>query len=435
MYQDVVLRRPTQPALLLRTLETPGNNYGHFLSSLSLTSATELAVFDDLCNILGGIFRASPRIEKFSLVNPFRLTHQDVGIFVHDWSKMLNLLAHSPCSTRLTHVKLAVAGADGTLGFDPCSLNNFPNLTSLDFDSPCGSENAQASNQSISQIRLRKLRHLRCSMMKDSPGGFQVLLSMTSNPALLAQLNMLTISLPCFEYDFRPSRIHLRSILQLCGPQLTYLHLQNEGHVAWGGTHVARHNIQGLLRLCPKLEHLIVPFRLIVSNPTLSHPTLRYLDIWTSPKTWRDYNLSLTVHRETCPNLISIRRLDIALSYRSTDLPIHLPPDTTFPPGVCRMTFGISEISKVIQTSHKILRKETGYVFDNPPERSSSRSERTSSAGSEDSSSDEDEGSSSDGSEDSKWGRRKWRERSTTSSDEFTDSDSTDGSSDVLAED
>ncbi|EIM86558.1 uncharacterized protein STEHIDRAFT_156866 [Stereum hirsutum FP-91666 SS1] len=415
LYEDVVLRRPAQPALLLRTLETPGIDYGHRISSLWLTCVTEPSDYDDLCRVLGGILSVSTRIKSFGLVNPFEYRPQDAGILVHDWSTMLNLLAHSPCSACLTHLKLAVTG--DTLVFDPCFMQNFPNLSSLDIDASRAVVNNQTAEEfpSRSQIHLPELRHIRCTKKGyTSSAHLHVLSSIISNPCSLLQLNMLTIGFS----DYSRSASHLREIFRLCGPQLTYLHLiEHDSPVPFG-----YHNLQEFMDYFPKLEHLVVPIRL-VETYRWSHPTLRWLDVWTTfsirkrfqPRT---YLPSLTLYRQRCPNLIAVRKLDIDLSYRSIDIPIRLPPDTTFPPGVRKRTFDLSNTSDIVQTSHKIILKEIGYIFDAPPVPSS----------------DESEDSSSDKHEDSSESDEEWLNHPTDSEESSADSDGTDSSSMVSAD-
>lgn len=364
LYQDVVLRRLPQPALLLRTLKTPGNNYGRYISRFSLVCITQNDTFDDLCAVVSGILSVSPRIEQFNLANAFPLRHQDHdSLFVHDWSKLLTSLAQSPSSTCLTHMRLAVAGGCGTLGLDPCLLNNFPKLASLDVDVPCVGDApnlARPIEDSLSRTLLPKLRHLRYSTFTDTIGDVHLLSTMISNASLMPRLNMLTLSLPFFTPKFRPHASHLPGILRQYGPRLTYLHLRNVGHSSYPHKYAGYFDVQQLLNLCPKLEHLIVP-RPVIKAP-LSHPTLRWLDVWTLPEDMEEESPSLEEHCGNCPNLESVRRLDNELS-RWVDLPLHLPPDSTFPPLSDTMFFEMSNTAGVYQFPDEIVRKEAGYIF------------------------------------------------------------------------
>lgn len=201
----------------------------------------------------------------------------------------------------------------------------------------------------------------------------------------MPRLSMLTMSL---EFIQTPVDISLRPLMETIetlGPQLTYLHFHNVNYARAAAS--AGFDVQTILDLCPILEHLATPISTI--NAPLSHPVLRWLDIWAlsnrdladalateivgvGADRTVDWDMACSFfHRHThpgCPRLVSVRHLDRLLSSRYVDLPLQLSPRNSIFPSddhwdPPRMTFELSNSVVVVQTPEGISREEAGYIF------------------------------------------------------------------------
>lgn len=393
LYRDIVLRRCPNATSLSWTLKSDsGTSHGRHIRTLhcsyripdfDILDGSDFTSDDALRHIL----LLAPRIEDFSIQSPYGPYPSSDPLFMQDWCSAFSRLTECiGILESVRHLRVAVA-TPATFGIDLHDLRNFPNLNSLTLQTP---NLAVLYHDLIRQftegetITLPELQHLRCSTLDSISIHFLpfVTISLFDMP----RLSMLTMSL---EFIQTPVDIYHRPLMETIetlGPQLTYLHFHNVNYARAAAS--AGFDIQTILDLCPILEHLVIPLSTI--NAPLSHPVLRWLDIWALSN--RDLADALATeivvvgadrtvdwdmarsffHRHThpgCPRLVSVRHLDRLLSSRYVDLPLQLSPrNSIFPPSddhwdPPRMTFELSNSVVVVQTPEGISREEAGYIF------------------------------------------------------------------------
>lgn len=338
LYQDVVIRRSSQVFYLARTMESR-SHLGFYVTTLSLQCIVESANFDEVSRALLGIVKTTPRIERFSLSNPFWHRYQRDSEYAQDWTFIISEVANlNSSSPSITHLKLAVAvGTKPSLGFNFDILDRFRKLTSLDLDvssisSSHGGNTVALSdflNQNIDTgFCLPAVQRFRFSAFESNTSGMEMLPPLTS---YMPRLSILILELPGFGWHRGDGASQLLHAIRQCGPKLTTFYIQNTGYLT--GSHhgneepIPAFDIQHVLDVCPRLEHLTVPISLV--HEPLSHTALRWLDICSFPENWSRTNTlwRLTSHQENCPQLVSLRHIDSYLAKLFPEVTLEFTPD------------------------------------------------------------------------------------------------------------
>ncbi|TRM69993.1 hypothetical protein BD626DRAFT_475946 [Schizophyllum amplum] len=109
------------------------------------------------------------------------------------------------------------------------------------------------------------------------------------------------------------------------GSHIRYLQVQTRRD--YEDSNILGFNVQPMLQSCPLLEHLVLPANM---RHPISHPTLRWIDVWEpptsrrrSPNFWRKVDKLTTA---VFPCLRGVRTIDHSLSFMM-DLPHVIDPD------------------------------------------------------------------------------------------------------------
>ncbi|EIM82195.1 uncharacterized protein STEHIDRAFT_114578 [Stereum hirsutum FP-91666 SS1] len=167
----------------------------------------------------------------------------------------------------------------------------------------------------------------------------------SSFPGLRSLVVCLVSSWGGTKFDFDDYFVMMDKVLQSLGPQLSYLHLlQYDGKVRldddlfdreWGWADQDTKGYQGLLDLCPNLEHFVAPIAATDDHEAFinikSHKSLRWIDAWvpsfdidTIPSSMPGL-IPDDLRMRSFPSLQGCRRLDISLLL-FPDLPLIFPP-------------------------------------------------------------------------------------------------------------
>jgi hypothetical protein len=303
MYQEISIRRVGQMAALLRTLDA-NNDIGSFVKSIEISCFLPPGYLLLFKTDIRRIFDYCPRVTRLVF------TAADLN------------------EDALLYIALTSAQHD-----------TFSNLTRLECVCPVDCVDLIAVLQVCTNVRFLWI----CI---DGPNDGLAL----NTPLCLAHLETLRLTVGTFnERHLQKVALHwqmpsLKNVIvyelnefadaqslsdreeffRAFGIGLQYLHIRP--YRACGNTYPI--DVQRLLDRCPALKHLAVCPSLKLPTQ-LSHQSIKWIDLWTSPKGEDEIYLNLrnSLSRRKFPSLLGVRELDHGLSVM-TDWPAVLPPNS-----------------------------------------------------------------------------------------------------------
>ncbi|KIJ68585.1 hypothetical protein HYDPIDRAFT_106798 [Hydnomerulius pinastri MD-312] len=275
LYRDIVFRRRTQIESFVMTLTNHLDLRGHVKSvhvSSFLVKANDTR--------LNRLFRMLPNATKFTVgmdrVAGLELQHYKERRcqFPHPESGMERITyldIQDPASLDNFAIKLSLFKNLEFLAISLFYLVEFEPLPELPSDDP---------------LTLWDLQELQVSVAGDNLYDDELLKSLTivwELPSLchltFVQDNICADIIPAY-----------KKILTAYGPQIKTLSLavtrnNRRGVPRFRPPFLTTNNIQELIDLCPYLEHLVIPEAIELKNPSLFHPRIQRVDIWTADHT------------------------------------------------------------------------------------------------------------------------------------------------------
>jgi hypothetical protein len=208
-------------------------------------------------------------------------------------------------------------------------LNSCTNLVELGISTYCGKDDvlATAPFQNSGRTVLRKLEHLRVNVFSKHTNGAPC----TESPFLLRVIteswDMPNLRTFTINTDFLSVRRPDPKTLMILFRGLFEVHCQ--GLLSLQARGLGDVITRSLILLCPRLEHLIiVKDSWLFSEDCAGHPTVKWIDVWSSDREPL-HVLRQRLHQLPCfPNLQSIRELGEGLGDWS-ELPFIFPPNST----------------------------------------------------------------------------------------------------------
>lgn len=299
LYDDIYIRRAGQLPALLRALEGGQTNFGDHVQKLTIYCLIPQQYSDQFHQDINRVFHLCPRLTSFAYTSPCRLP-------------TLNLPSLKPA---LTHLKFSDAIQHDALTaalMEVCS-----ELVSLSFQVP----GTTASVIMDPSLRLPRLEYLHCGITAVTK-TYLVVVEQWSMPKLGGLTFKLNGNPVSWSGDLIASC--LVSFCRAHGKGLTFLHIHPEYWWSMAKFTIA---VQPLLDLCPALEHIVLHPR---TAPPLTHPKIKWIDIWephvreVCVEEWTTVHLSLT--QQAFPSLRGVRTLGAAMA-ALTDLPTNIPPN------------------------------------------------------------------------------------------------------------
>lgn len=262
----------------------------------------------------------------------------DVRIMIDEWENWLGAEAPRLSELRINIIHRAfvrVFRRSNCRLIHPTPMHNLVSLT-LPF-----SQDILAQEPLVCPSLL-KFQVMIGSHAEDS---FVAFCRQSSLPALRSLVVCLVASWDGTTFDFEDHFMMMDKVLQSLGSQLSYLHLlqhDRKVHIEpdlfdmdWGWATQDVGGYQGLLDLCPNLEHFVAPIA-ATDDPEAfinikSHNSLRWIDAWVP-----SFNIDAVpspipglipddLRMRSLPSLQGCRRLDASLLL-FPDLPLIFPP-------------------------------------------------------------------------------------------------------------
>ena len=309
LYQEICIRRVGQIPALLRTLDS-NNDIGNLIKTIEISCFIPSGYLSVFSADLGHIFNYCPRVAELTFAARAYDSPLHEAVLC---CPALPMIQFEACVS-LTRLEFIIPTDCGDI---VSVLQVCVNLRSLWIcvAFPDGPDKGRVMRSPIS---LARLETLRLTINESNEEHLPLLGSYWSMPSLrrvvIDELNDLANS---------ASSAYRNDFFKAFGVRLRYLHIRP--YRACGNTYLL--DVQGFLDRCPVLEHLAICPSLRAPTP-LTHPTVKWIDLWTSPKIQDMHYLTLreSLSPQAFPGLLGIRELDHGLSVM-TDWPGILPPD------------------------------------------------------------------------------------------------------------